>query len=72
MEIRCGVKVAPDQIADLKKKYNAILLATGFGAGKMLPMFEGNPAVETAVDFLARIKTLKGLAPKRRQIMQLL
>ena len=65
VEIRCGVKVAPDQIADLKKKYNAILLATGFGAGKMLPMFEGNPAVETAVDFLARIKTLKGFGAEK-------
>ena len=71
-EIRCGVKVAPDQIADLKKKYNAILLATGFGAGKMRPCSKATRQWKTAVDFLARIKTLKGFGAERRQIMQLL
>lgn len=66
VEIRCGVKITSAQIADLKKKYNAVLLATGFGAGKMLPMFEGNPAVEMAVDFLARIKTQNGFGAEKK------
>lgn len=66
VEIRCGVRITCAQIADLKKKYSAVLIATGFSAGKMLPMFEGNPAVEMAVDFLARIKTQNGFGAEKK------
>lgn len=65
VEIRCGVKITCTQVAELKKKHNAVLLATGYSAGKILPMFEGNAAVETAVDFLARIKTKNGFGAEK-------
>lgn len=65
VEIRCGVKITCTQVAELKKKHNAVLLAAGYSAGKILPMFEGNAAVETAVDFLARIKTQNGFGAEK-------
>lgn len=66
VEIRCDVKITSDQIPDLKSKYDAVILATGYPEGKMLPMFEDNPAVELAVDFLARIKTQNGFGTEKK------
>lgn len=45
---------------DLKKQYNAVLVGVGFSEAKMLPMFEGNDHVITAVDFLKDVKAHQG------------
>ena len=56
-----GVRVGKDvAIDELKAKFDAVVLAIGLSAGKWLPMFEGNPAVETAVSFLRRAREAKG------------
>ncbi len=47
-------------IEELKKGHDAVLLAPGYSYGKMLPMFEGNPNVILAVDFLREVKAKKG------------
>ncbi len=51
---------------ELKKKYDAVVVALGFSKGKMLPMFEDNSHVKLAVDFLKEVKEKKGKvkAPK--------
>lgn len=63
-----GVKFIPNtDIADLeplKKEYDAVLVADGFSKGKMLPMFEGNSRVITAVDFLKKVKLGRVRIPK--------
>lgn len=41
-------------IDELKKEYDAVLLATGFSKGKTLEMFADSKNVITAVDFLAK------------------
>ncbi len=46
-----------EDLEALKKEYDAVVVADGFGQGKMLPMFEGNRRVITAVDFLKKVKT---------------
>lgn len=56
-----GVNVGKDKSMDeLKKKYDAVLLAPGFSYGKMLPMFEGAKNVISAVDFLKEVKAKGG------------
>ena len=52
-----GKNVSMDE---LKKAHDAVLLAPGYSYGKMLPMFEGNPNVKLAVDFLREVKAKKG------------
>ncbi|MGO2083913.1 FAD-dependent oxidoreductase [Vagococcus sp.] len=47
-------------MAELKEKYDAVILAIGASQGKMLEIFEGNPNVETAVSFLARARANQG------------
>lgn len=47
-------------VEELKKSHDAVLLAPGYSYGKMLPMFEGNPNVILAVDFLREVKAKKG------------
>lgn len=44
----------------LLENHDALLLDVGLSAGKMLPIFEGDPSVELAVDFLARVRAAKG------------
>ena len=44
----------------LKAENDAVIVAIGASEAKMLPMFENNDAVETAVSFLARTKQAKG------------
>lgn len=45
---------------ELKNKYDSVVLAIGLSQGKTLEMFAKNPAVETAVSFLARARDNKG------------
>lgn len=45
---------------ELKSKYDAVVLAPGYSYGKMLPMFENNKYVVSAVDFLKEVKAKKG------------
>ncbi|MFD1670515.1 FAD-dependent oxidoreductase [Agrilactobacillus yilanensis] len=47
-------------LAALKTSHDAVILAIGASQAKMLPMFENNAYTETAVDFLARVKTNQG------------
>ncbi len=61
LKIHVGVKVGKDlSIKELKEKFDAVILAIGASDAKMLPQFENNPLVETAVSFLARAKDSKG------------
>lgn len=45
---------------ELKDRYDGVIIAVGASEAKELPMFEGNPFVETAVSFLACARTNKG------------
>lgn len=45
---------------ELKASNDAVVVAVGASEAKVLPMFEGNDYVESAVDFLARVKEAKG------------
>lgn len=54
---KLGVDVSYNE---LKKQYDAVILAIGYSKGKMLPMFENNKHVEVATDFLKRVKENKG------------
>ena len=59
--IICGKKVGRDiTLETLKEDNDAVLIAIGASEGKVLPMFENNQYVETAVDFLAQAKDKKG------------
>ena len=61
VECRTGCEVGKDVTLDeLKKKYDAVIIAIGASKGKMLDIFKDNPRVELAVDFLARCKENKG------------
>ncbi len=52
-----GVDITMEQ---LKKENDAVILATGYGLGKVLPMFYDMKRVVTAVDWLKKVKTKKG------------
>ena len=58
VEFVLGHKV--EDLKELQKKYDAVVLAVGHSKGKMLPMFEGHRFVKTAVDFLHTCKQKKG------------
>lgn len=45
---------------DELKDFKAVLVATGFSKGAVLPAFENNDKVEIAADFLARVKNCGG------------
>ncbi len=61
VEFKLGVEVGKDvSIEELKKEYDAVVLAVGYSYGKMLPQFEGNRSVLLAVDFLKKVKARKG------------
>ena len=61
VEFRLGVEVGKDiSVDELKKEFDAVVLAPGYSYGKMLPMFEGNRNVLLAVDFLRKVKARKG------------
>lgn len=61
VKMHAGVKVGKDvSIEELKKSHDAVLIAVGLSEGKMLPMFEDNPDVILAIDFLREVKVKKG------------
>ena len=61
VEFKLGVEVGKDVSMDeLKKEYDAVVLAVGYSYGKKLPMFENNRSVLVAVDFLKKVKARKG------------
>lgn len=45
---------------ELKTYFDAVVVAIGYSKGKILDMFKDNPYVESAVDFLKRIKENDG------------
>ena len=56
-----GCQVGKDiSLEEVKKAHDAVVLAPGYSYGKMLPMFEGNKYVVSAVDFLREVKAKKG------------
>ena len=61
VELKLGVEVGKDvSLEELKKEYDAVILAVGYSYGKKLPAFEGNRNVLLAVDFLKKVKARKG------------
>lgn len=61
LNVHTNVKVGVDiQLEDLKKQYDAVVLAIGYSQGKVIPMFKDNPYVETAVSYLKKIKESQG------------
>ena len=61
VKFHTGVMVGKDISVDgLKKDRTAVVLAPGYSYGKMLPMFENNKYVVSAVDFLREVKAKKG------------
>lgn len=61
VDIVLNTRIGEDvKIEDLKKENDAVVMAIGFGQGKMLPMFEGNKKAVIAVDWLKKVKSRKG------------
>lgn len=56
-----GVEFVPntkiEDLEALKKEFDAVIVADGFGQGKVLPMFAGSSRLITAVDFLKKVRT---------------
>ena len=61
VEFRC--KEEAGDLGKLRKDFDAVILAIGYSGAKTLPMFEGNPRVITAVEFLRKMKTRPGKMP---------
>ena len=61
---KLGVEIVLNhRVEDLKvlqKEYDAVVVAVGHSAGKMLPIFAGHRFVKTAVEFLHKCKQKKG------------
>lgn len=57
LNTRVGVDV---KMEDLKKENDAVVMATGFGEGKMLPMFADTKKAITAVEWLKKAKSKNG------------
>ena len=57
LNTRIGVDKSFDE---LKKEYDAVILAVGYSKGKALPLFENNKRVKLAVDWLKNVKARKG------------
>ncbi|MBO4856391.1 MAG: FAD-dependent oxidoreductase [Bacilli bacterium] len=61
VDIVLNTKVGEDiKIEELRKEYDAVIIAVGYSEGKMLPMFENNRKVIKAVDWLKKCKDKKG------------
>lgn len=70
VKFNLGVCIGKDMsMADLKKKFDAVVLAVGYSYGKMLPMFEGKKFVELAVDFLKKVKAKGGNVKVKENIL---
>lgn len=60
-DIHYNVTVGKDiTMDDLKANHDAVVVAVGASEAKSLSIFAGNDYVESAVDFLARVKNAKG------------
>ncbi|KZL43090.1 FAD-dependent oxidoreductase [Secundilactobacillus collinoides] len=60
-DIHYNVTVGKDiTMDDLKANHDAVVVAVGASEAKSLSIFAGNDYVESAVDFLARVKDAKG------------
>ncbi|ANZ60407.1 dihydropyrimidine dehydrogenase [Secundilactobacillus paracollinoides] len=60
-DMHYNVTIGKDMtMADLKADHDAVVVAVGASEAKSLSMFAGNDYVESAVDFLARVKNAKG------------
>lgn len=57
LNTKIGEEISMEQ---LQKDYDAVIVATGYSVGKMLPMFENNRRVKLAVDWLKTVKSRKG------------
>ena len=61
VKFHTGVEVGKDvSVEELKAKHDAVVLAPGYSYGKILPMFENNKYVVSAVDFLREAKAKGG------------
>ena len=61
VDIVLNTKVGEDiSIDELKKEFDAVIIAIGTSKGKMLPMFIDNKKAVLAVDWLAKVKSKKG------------
>jgi dihydropyrimidine dehydrogenase (NAD+) subunit PreT len=58
--IHVNSKVDQKKLNELKTRFDAVVLSLGASRGKVLPLFDGNKSVVTAVDFLAKVKSAKG------------
>ena len=60
-DIHLNTEIGKDlTLADLKKQHDAVILAVGASAGKTLPLFENNPYVVTAAEFLTEARSKQG------------
>ena len=61
VKFHTGIEVGKDvSVEELKAKHDAVVLAPGYSYGKILPMFENNKYVVSAVDFLREAKAKSG------------
>ncbi|MDY0177725.1 MAG: FAD-dependent oxidoreductase, partial [Bacilli bacterium] len=61
LKVHTGVNVGKDiSLKEIEDSHDAIIIATGFNEGKVLPNFRNNPFVETGVSFLKRVKENRG------------
>lgn len=56
-------------IDTLKAEYDAVLIAVGTSYGRVLPMFENNPYVITAAEFLPDAKMKQGEIPVPKSVL---
>lgn len=60
-KIHYNTKVGKDiSIDELKAAHNAVIIAVGASDAKVIPMFEHNICTESAISFLARVKSAQG------------
>lgn len=61
LKIKTNVQIGETiTLNELKKEYDAVVLAIGYSKGKTLSLFENNPYVISAVDYLKEIKDNNG------------
>lgn len=57
VQLICNVNISEEKLMqEILPQYDAVLLASGTPKGRVLDLFKDNPYVETAVDFLSRVK----------------
>ena len=63
VQIICDKKV--ENVEELKKDYDAVIVAIGYSKGKSLAMFEGKKKAIKAVDFLEKVRKTGMKMPER-------